>query len=63
MNWIRGFQAAVIEGHGTDMQTEDMGDGFQMPGVFLLHKGEIIKSFVHQYPYDRPDYEAICKIG
>lgn len=59
MNWIRGFQAGVIEGHGFAYHTEDLGDGFQMPGVFVLHKGEIKHSYVHNHAWDRPDYEAI----
>lgn len=62
MNWIRGFQAAVLEGHGTSPQSEDLGDGFQMPGVFVLFKGQILRSYIHRYPYDRPDYEEICTI-
>lgn len=62
MSWIRGFQASVLEGHGATYHSEELGDGFQMPGVFVLHKGEIRNSFVHQHPYDRPDYEEICQI-
>lgn len=64
MNWIRGFQASVLEGHGAtaSFSQEELGDGFQMPGVFVLHRGEVRKSFVHQHPYDRPDYEDICQI-
>ena len=64
MNWIRGFQATVLEGHGADPDWEKngLGDGFQMPGVFVLHKGETIRSFIHRYAYDRPDYEEICQI-
>lgn len=62
MNWIRGFQAAVIEGHGATYQSEELGDGFQMPGVFVLYKGEIRNSFIHRYAHDRPDYEEICQI-
>ena len=61
MNWIRGFEAGVIEGHGFAYQSEDIGDGFQMPGVFVLHKGEVKHSFIHQQAWDRPDYEAIVK--
>ncbi len=61
MNWIRGFQAGVIEGHGFAYQSEEIGDGFQMPGVFVLHKGIVKHSFVHQHAWDRPDYEAIVK--
>lgn len=59
MNWIRGFQAGVIEGHGFAYHGEDIGDGFQMPGVFVLHKGEIKNSFIHQQAWDRPDYDEI----
>ncbi|MBU6341158.1 MAG: AhpC/TSA family protein [Bacteroidetes bacterium] len=63
MNWIRGFQAAIVEGHGTTYHSEELGDGFQMPGVFVLHQGEVRNSFIHRFPYDRPDYEEICQIG
>ncbi len=59
MNWIRGFEAGVVEGHGFANQSEDFGDGFQMPGVFVLHKGEVLHSFVHRHAWDRPDYDAI----
>lgn len=59
MNWIRGFQAGVIEGHGFGYHSEELGDGFQMPGVFVLHKGKILESFIHRNAWDRPDYEAM----
>lgn len=62
MNFLRGFQAAVLEGHGASPPSPELGDGFQMPGVFVLHKGQILKSFVHQNAYDRPDYEEICRL-
>jgi peroxiredoxin len=63
MNWIRGFEASVLEGHGADASMDpELGDGFQMPGVFVLYKGEIRRSFIHRHPYDRPDYEEICQI-
>lgn len=64
MNWIRGFQASVLEGHGADpsMDNPELGDGFQMPGVFVLYQGEVRRSFIHRFPYDRPDYEEICQI-
>lgn len=60
MNWMRGFQAGVMEGHGFAYHSLDIGDGFQMPGVFVLHKGEIKNSFIHRHAHDRPDYQAIC---
>lgn len=64
MNWVRGFQASVLENHGgaASFNDTDLGDGFQMPGVFVLHKGEIVRSYIHRYAYDRPDYEQICEI-
>ncbi len=65
MSWIRGFQATVLEGHGgnaSNLQSPELGDGFQMPGVFVLYKGEIVRSFIHQHHYDRPDYDDICQI-
>jgi peroxiredoxin len=62
MNWIRGFQATVLEGHGAELETPELGDGFQMPGVFVLHKGETVRSYIHRYAHDRPDYEEICQL-
>jgi hypothetical protein len=32
------------------------GDGFQMPGVFLIQGDEILNSFVHESAADRPNY-------
>ncbi len=59
MNWMRGFQAGVLEGHGFAYHSEDIGDGFQMPGLFVVHKGKILSSFIHRAAWDRPDYEEI----
>ncbi len=41
------------------------GDVFQMPGVFLIHKGEVIKAFRHTHVGELPDYEelSVCPIG
>jgi peroxiredoxin len=33
-----------------------LGDGFQMPGVFLLYHGEVVRSYRHQSVADRPQY-------
>lgn len=51
--WWRGFQAGVLGRHGVG--TLD-GDGFQMPGVFVIFHGEVIRSYIHQSASDRPDY-------
>lgn len=59
--WQRGFEAAILAGHGVGMLA---GDGFQMPGVFLIHNDSIVKSFRHETPADRPDYVemAACEL-
>jgi hypothetical protein len=57
-SFIRGFSAFQY-GIGTPV-----GDVWQMPGVFLIHKGEILKSFVHEAVSDLPDYEEmVCEIA
>ena len=55
-SWIRGFQAGVIKGHGVGAQ---LGDGFQMPGVFVLKEGVVIDKFIHRLSSDRPDYISL----
>lgn len=57
-SWIRGFSAGVLDGHGVGNQ---LGDGFQMPGVFVIQEGEIKDSFIHKLSSDRPDYESLVK--
>ena len=52
-SWIRGFSAGVVSGHGVGPQ---LGDGFQMPGVFVLRDGEVKNSFIHKLASDRPNY-------
>jgi peroxiredoxin len=60
MNWIRGFEAAVLEGNGFQHHNAEIGDGFQMPGIFIVHKKSIVTSYIHQYAWDRPDYATIA---
>ena len=52
-SWIRGFQAGVLDGQGIGPQ---LGDGFQMPGVFMIIDGEVKEQFIHKLASDRPDY-------
>lgn len=63
-SWIRGFQAGVIDGHGVG--TKQLGDGFQMPGVFVLSDGQVRMKFIHKLAGDRPKYvdllAACCEI-
>ncbi|OAV45675.1 peroxiredoxin-like family protein [Lewinella sp. 4G2] len=53
-SWIRGFEAGVLNGHGVGYQ--QLGDGFQMPGVFVIRDGRVRGKFVHKLAGDRPDY-------
>ena len=57
---MRGFKLAMDKGYGIGF----LGDGFQMPGIFLLQKGEIINSYIHDTAADKPDYFEIatCKL-
>ena len=56
--WIRGFQAGLMDGHGIGPQ---LGDGFQMPGVFVIQEGQLKEAFIHKLASDRPDYEGLVK--
>lgn len=51
---MRGFKAGVIDGHGHAFKA--IGDIDQMPGLFMLYKGSIIRSYVYHLSSDRPDY-------
>ncbi|MEZ6132826.1 MAG: hypothetical protein R3C59_29510 [Planctomycetaceae bacterium] len=55
--WWRGFLAWQKHGIGPLN-----GDGFRMPGVFLLHHGAIVRAFRHLSAADRPDYVDLAKL-
>jgi peroxiredoxin len=59
--WWRGFVAGFVKGHGLGRLR---GDGRQMPGVFLVQNGNVIRSFRHKAAADRPDYQdmAVCPV-
>lgn len=57
--WLRGFMAGIIKRHGLGNLA---GDGFQMPGVFILYQGEILRSYSYQTAADQPDLIALSKI-
>lgn len=58
-SWIRGFSATVLDGIPVGLQ--QLGDGFQMPGIFVIQDGEIKDSFIHKLASDRPNYEELVK--
>jgi hypothetical protein len=54
--WLRGL-SAMTKGH---LAGAMIGDTFQMPGVFLVSDGQILKAFRHETTADVPDYEALA---
>jgi peroxiredoxin len=51
--WVRAFYAGLLKGHFIGWLK---GKGTQMPGVFLIKDGEIVKSYKHFTAADTPDY-------
>jgi peroxiredoxin len=58
--WLRGIASILKYGQSLSPQG---GDIFQMPGVFLLYHGHVIRSFVHQTAADRPDFVLLAQGG
>lgn len=57
--WFAGLRAA-FGGHGIGRLE---GDGFQMPGAFVIHRGRVIRAYRHTTAADRPDLrELACRI-
>lgn len=54
---VRGAWAAIVGRHWVGKL---VGDGFQMPGVFLIRDGVVAQAFRHRSAADRPDYCAIA---
>lgn len=56
--WWRGLMA-TLRGHFIGRL---VGDGFQMPGAFVLHEGHVIRAFRHRDAADRPDFDGLCRL-
>lgn len=56
--WVRGARA-FFSGHRVGPLE---GDGTQMPGVFLIRDGRVVRRFLHATAADRPDYVELCRI-
>ncbi|MCB1102775.1 MAG: AhpC/TSA family protein [Kiritimatiellae bacterium] len=59
VNWKRAFEAGVGSRHGVGKL---QGNGFQMPGVFLIDQGTIVAGHAHLQVSDRPDYRKLIPI-
>jgi hypothetical protein len=58
--WQRAV-AAALQGHWPGSLK---GDSFQMPGLFLIRNGEIVRTFRYETAADRPDYtEFVCGLS
>jgi hypothetical protein len=56
--WMRGAKV-FFSGHRVGKM---VGDGTQMPGVFLLRDGRVVRRFIHATAADRPDYTELCQL-
>lgn len=56
-NLVRGFEVTV--GKGIPVMASQIGDGNQMPGIFVLKNGVVTSEFIHTFAGDKPDYDAI----
>lgn len=52
--WARGYQ---LRKKGLKFSGKKLGDSLQMPGIFVIHKGEIVDSYIHKSISDRPNYD------
>jgi len=57
-NFMRGFETTF---KGVPISLRQIGDGFQMPGVFLIRNGNVMDSYIHSSAADRPDYESLME--
>ena len=57
--WAKGVSAMINE--GTSFSAQQIGDSLQMPGIFVISKGEILDSFIHRRISDRPDYNKFLQ--
>lgn len=55
---LRAWPAVILGGHGFGRMR---GDGFRMPGVFVLKNREIVAEYRHRTAADRPNYAALAR--
>lgn len=58
-NLIRGFDLTLKSRSKPALRF--IGDGFQMPGIFIIDKGNIVDRFVHLSASDRPNYDEMIE--
>lgn len=55
--WLRVLHAGIIKGH---LIGPKKGDAYQMPGVFLLQKGGVVRAYRHHTAADTPNYQYLA---
>ncbi len=55
--FARGF-VATLKGHVAGLF---QGDALQLPGAFVVSRGQVLRSFRHRSAGDRPDYVALAR--
>ena len=55
--WLRTAEIAIKD--PKLLSLKKLGDGFQMPGAFLIDKGIVKAKFIHRRASDRPDYMGL----
>ena len=58
--WLRTAQLAVKD--ISQLRRKQIGDGFQMPGVFLIKGESVLNEYIHNRASDRPDYMGLIKV-
>ncbi len=58
--WIRGFEITTTKPNLPTITR--IGDGLQMPGIYLLRNGNVVESFIHNSVADKPNYEAFINV-
>ena len=56
--WVRAVVAAIRNRRWIFSRA---GDPFQMPGVFILHRGKVLRAFRHADAADRPEYAELLR--
>lgn len=52
--WIRGLYLWFTK--GAFLSSPEGADVYQMPGIFLIYKGAVVKQFIHESAADTPPY-------
>jgi len=56
----RSIEAGILKGHGIGLPVEDAS---QMPGIFIIFHGEILRGYQHQSAADRPNYLELAVLS